>query len=106
MANETLIQPHGGHLVSRFVTSPAEVEGLPVITLRPKQACDLEMIATGAFSPLTGFVGKADYESICRETRLADGTVWPIPITLGVDEATKASLKVGGRAALRHSDGT
>ena len=64
------------------------------------------MIATGAFSPLDGFVGKADFESICREARLADGRVWPIPITLAVDDAAKTSLREGGQAALHHADGT
>ncbi len=66
----------------------------------------MEMIAVGAFSPLEGFNGRADFESICRGSRLADGTVWPIPITLAVDDAVKARLKVNGRAALVHPDGT
>ncbi len=112
MSKSLLTPPHGGSLVSRLVDRAAaealatEARGLPVIPLRPTEACDLEMIATGAFSPLTGFVGQADFESICRDTRLADGTVWPIPITLSVDEAVKAGLSVGGRAALTHPDGT
>lgn len=107
-----LIEPHGGTLVNRIVDSKAadalraEAKNLPAIVLSAKQACDLEMIAIGAFSPLQGFVGKADFERICREMRLADGTVWPIPITLAVDDAVKATLKVGGRAALKHADGT
>ena len=112
MSSRSLIPPHGGTLVSRLV-DPAkakslatEAAGLPSVTLSTTEACDLEMIAIGAFSPLTGFVGKADFESICRDIRLADGTVWPIPITLAVDESVKASLEVGGRAALYHSDGT
>jgi len=112
MAAVTLIPPHGGTLINRFADADrarqlaSAASGLPKITLSSKQACDLEMIATGAFSPLEGFAGKADFESICREGRLADGTVWPIPITLAVDESVKASLEVGGRAALRHPDGT
>lgn len=107
-----LIAPHGGTLVDRFV-SPSqaqalrdEAENLPTITLSPKQACDLEMIAIGAFSPLTGFIGRADFESICTDMRLADGTIWPIPITLAVNEETKSKLSEGGRAALYHHDGT
>ncbi len=110
--SSTLIAPHGGTLVDRMVPASdrdslaAEAASLPRITLSAKQACDLEMIAIGAFSPLTGFVGKADFESICRDMRLADGTIWPIPITLAVDDATKATLSVGGRAALHHQDGT
>ncbi len=112
MSSRSLIPPHGGTLVSRLV-DPAEARSLateaaklPSITLSPTEGCDLEMIAIGAFSPLTGFAGKADFESICRDIRLADGTVWPIPITLAVDESVKAGLEVGGRAALYHSDGT
>jgi sulfate adenylyltransferase len=107
-----LIAPHGGTLVDRMVPASdreslaAEAASLPRITLSAKQACDLEMIAIGAFSPLTGFVKKADFESICRDMRLADGTIWPIPITLAVDDATKETLSVGGRAALHHEDGT
>jgi sulfate adenylyltransferase len=84
----------------------ARAKDLPSITLSAKQACDLEMIAIGAFSPLTGFVGKADFESICTNMRTADGTVWPIPITLAVDNAVKATLSEGGQAALYHADGT
>lgn len=112
MSADSLIPPHGGTLVNRIV-SPAEAKSLaseaanlPTITLSTKQACDLEMIAIGAFSPLTGFVKKADFESICRNMRLSSGEVWPIPITLAVDEAVKATLKQGGRAALKHADGT
>jgi sulfate adenylyltransferase len=107
-----LIAPHGGKLVNRIVDAATarslaeKAASLPTITLSDKQACDLEMIAIGAFSPLEGFVGKADFESICRNTRLADGTVWPIPITLAVDESVKSQLKEGGKAALKHADGT
>ena len=107
-----LIAPHGGKLVNRIVDADqaqklkAAAESLPKITLSAKQACDLEMIAIGAFSPLTGFVKKADFEGICKDMHLADGTVWPIPITLAVGDDVKASLSEGGQAALYHSDGT
>jgi sulfate adenylyltransferase len=112
MADGTLISPHGGTLIDRFVddatarTLAAEAENMPVVHLTTKQACDLEMIAIGAFSPLVGFAGRADFESICRDTRLANNVVWPIPITLAVDDATKDTLQVGQKAALRHADGT
>lgn len=112
MSAHALVPPHGGSLVDRFITGEAldalrtEAAGLPRIELSTKQACDLEMIATGAFSPLTGFVGKADFESICNDMRLASGTVFPIPITLAVDDEVKATLTEGGRAALYHADGT
>ncbi len=107
-----LIAPHGGTLVNRIVSPDQgkalkeEAASLPQITLSAKQACDLEMIAIGAFSPLTGFVGKADFESICKTMHLAGGKVWPIPITLSVDDDVKAKLTEGGRAGLKHPDGT
>jgi sulfate adenylyltransferase len=112
MPPDQLIRPHGGRLINRLVDAAdasavaKEAAGLPVITLRPAQCCDLEMIAIGAFSPLTGFARRADFESICRSMRLADGTVWPIPITLAVDDATKVPLRAGSSAAMRHPDGT
>jgi len=112
MSAHGLIDPHGGRLVNRLLSDSdasemrKTAEALPSITLSSKQFNDLEMLAIGAFSPLEGFVGQADFERICREMRLADGTVWPIPITLAVDDEVKATLEVGGRAALRHADGT
>ena len=112
MSRPTLIEPNGGTLVDRMVTGDdrdrlvAHAGSLPRITLSDKQACDLEMIAIGAFSPLTGFVGSADFESICTRMRTADGVVWPIPITLAVDDEVKASLQTGSQAALFHQDGT
>ncbi len=110
MPAHALIAPHGGKLVNRFAAKPADLKAkaasLPRITLSAKQACDLEMIAIGAFSPLEGFVCKADFESICRNMRLVSGAVWPIPITLAVNDAVKATIKQGGQAALYHSDGT
>ena len=108
MSTGNLIAPHGGTLVNRFEDGnlTEEAASLPKITLSTKQACDLEMIAIGAFSPLTGFCKKADFNSICKDMRLADGTVWPIPITLAVDEDVKATLTEGGKAALYHKDGT
>ncbi len=110
MPHGHLISPHGGTLVDRISSNAqqlqAEAASLPTIELSAKQACDLEMIAIGAFSPLKGFVGEADFRRICTESRLADGTVWPIPITLAVDDKTKGRLEVGGRAALKHPDGT
>ena len=99
-----LITPHGGELVSRVVTGEKadalrkQAESLPVIELSQKQSCDLEMIGIGAFSPLTGFMGKADFESVCKNMKLASGDIWPIPILLSVDKAD--APKVGDRVAL------
>ena len=112
MSRSSLIEPNGGTLVDRMVTGAqrdelaAKAASLPAIHLTDKQACDLEMIAIGAFSPLTGFVGQADFEGICKNMRLTSGVVWPIPITLAVNDDVKATLDSGSQAALYHSDGT
>lgn len=88
---EGLIAPHGGVLVDRLVAADEVAAwrecaaGLPVITLTDTQLADLEMIAVGAMSPLTGFLTRADYERVVEECRLEDGTVWSLPITLRVE---------------------
>ena len=113
MSAVNLIAPHGGTLVDRVADETRAQQlikraaELPTITLTAKQACDLEMIAIGAFSPLTGFVKQSEFESICKHMRLGPGgPVWPIPITLAVDDETQAKLTRRGQAALRHADGT
>jgi sulfate adenylyltransferase len=105
------VEPHGGTLVDRIV--PAEqaaelrraAEGLPRITLDAREQADLELIATGAASPLTGFLGSADYTSVLQRLRLVDGTVWPLPFTLAVDGATRDTLRAAGDAALADAAG-
>jgi sulfate adenylyltransferase len=104
----TLVAPHGGVLVD-LTAPPTRAAELRACSqawsswdLTARQACDLEMLADGAFSPLTGFLGQADYESVCQEMRLADGTLWPVPVTLDVP----ADLAVvGSRLALRDPEG-
>ena len=102
----TLIKPHGGDLVSRVLTGEprqALIDALqtcPSVTLKPWEVADFEMIATGALSPLRGFMGLADYTSTLRDMRLADGLPWTIPVTLRVEERPRAD-----RFALRNSDG-
>ena len=66
-----------------------------MINLKPRELSDLEMIASGALSPLTGFMGKKDYESVVERLRLADGTVWPMPITLSVTKEEAGKFKIG-----------
>ena len=101
-----LVEPHGGVLVDRFVALPEVTEFrerahfLPRINLDARETADLEMIATGASSPLTGFLGSADYESVIERMRLADGTVWPLPVTLSLTEETFSLLAPGAEAAL------
>ncbi len=102
----TLIKPHGGDLVGRVLTGEprqALIDALqtcPSVTLKPWEVADFEMIATGALSPLCGFMGLADYTSTLRDMRLADGLPWTIPVTLRVEERPRAD-----RFALRNSDG-
>jgi sulfate adenylyltransferase len=78
---------------------------LPDLSLTERQMCDLEMIATGAFSPLTGFMNRANYESVLDRMRLQDDTLWPIPVCLGVTEARATSLEAGQSLALRDPEG-
>src|SRR5580658_7807770 len=105
------IAPHGGELVNRFVTeenrsAAAEAAAtLPRIELNERQISDLELIAIGAASPLTGFLSQADYESVVHTMHLANGLPWSIPVTLAVSSEKAAELKPGAKAALTDSDG-
>jgi sulfate adenylyltransferase len=106
-----LVAPHGGRLVD-LVAAPdraAELErrsrDLPSWDLTPRQICDLEMLLSGAYSPLAGFMTRADADSTASSMRLANGLLWPIPITLDVTETVAQSLAVGGLLALRDPEG-
>ena len=109
--SERLTTPHGGELVDLIVDSPRAAElkeqsrDWPSWDLTERQLCDLELLINGAFSPLRGFLGRADYERVCSEMRLADGTLWPMPIMLDVDAATADGLAEGDRLALRDPEG-
>ncbi|HEY6359522.1 MAG TPA: bifunctional sulfate adenylyltransferase/adenylylsulfate kinase [Vicinamibacterales bacterium] len=70
-----------------------------------RQLCDLELLATGACSPLTGFMTRGDYDSVCAHMRLAHGTLWPMPITLDVNEDLASALTRGDMLALRDAEG-
>ncbi len=107
----SLIQPHGGTLVNRAAQG-AEREALlqaaatlQTITLNAREEADLELIANGAFSPLEGFLGEADYLSVRDKKRLANGLVWSIPVTLSVSEEEKNTLTIGTDVALKARDG-
>ncbi|MFF2484100.1 sulfate adenylyltransferase [Paenibacillus sp. NPDC058071] len=105
------ILPHGGVLVNRVAEGEErerllkEAAGLNAITINAWTVSDLDLIGVGAFSPLTGFLNEADYQSVVERMRLADGTVWSIPITLAVEAGLASSLKIGERAALVGEDG-
>jgi sulfate adenylyltransferase len=106
-----LVDPHGGVLVDRFVPEAdaealrARAATLPRVVLDGREQADLELIATGAASPLVGFLGSADYRSVLERLRLADGTVWPLPFTLAVDDATGEAVRAAGAAALADASG-
>ena len=73
--------------------------------LTPRQICDLELLMNGGFNPLKGFLGQAEYDSVVENMRLADGSLWPMPITLDVSEDFAASLEEGQDIALRDQEG-
>ncbi len=106
-------EPHGGRLVNLFVTREraeeleAEARTLPAIRLNAFELSDLEMLAIGAFSPLEGFMTRADYEPVVRNKRLASGLAWTLPVTLAVStEQAAGKLRGKKRAALADSEGT
>ena len=73
--------------------------------LTPRQTCDLELLMNGGFNPLKGFLGEADYDSVVETMRLADGALWPMPITLDVSEKFADSVELGQDIALRDAEG-
>ena len=109
MTTDALIPPHGGTLVNRVLTGEdreAALErsrSLPSIQLGAVELSDLELIGTGAFSPLTGFMARGDYAPVVADMRLASGLPWSIPITLAVSSEQAAPLDVG--AEIRLTDG-
>ncbi len=107
-----LIPPHGGELINLIVDRDraAELKGHSKEwvswDLTARQICDLELLMNGGFSPLRGFLNKADYESVCSKMKLSSGVLWPMPITLDVTEDFAKSLKPGSSTiALRDPEG-
>lgn len=105
------ISPYGGTLVDLRVDGPtverlrSELPHLPTWDLTPRQLCDLELLANGGFSPLRGFMTRAEHEAVATDMRLPDGTLWPIPIVLDVDDALAERVAAGDRLALRDPEG-
>ncbi|MFN6562972.1 MAG: sulfate adenylyltransferase [Nostoc sp. ChiSLP01] len=105
------IAPHGGQLVNRIATPEqreeflSKADFLPRVQLDDRAVSDLEMIAIGGFSPLTGFMNQEDYDRTVTEMRLANGLVWSIPITLSVAEEVASPLKEGGLIRLDNPAG-
>ena len=111
MTNQ-LIDPHGGELVSNMASEVERVDlqeharGLPEITVGSRQLADLEMLAIGAYSPLSGFMKRADYLGVVNNMHLENGLPWSVPITLSVTSEQAASLKEGSQVALTNEQGT
>src|SRR5437899_5098032 len=109
--SDRLIKPHGGTLVDLMVGRARAAEITACLydsrswDLTPRQLCDLELLLNGGFSPLRGFLGRADYDSVCDRMRLADGTLWPIPVTLDVPADLAGRLEPGSTLALRDAEG-
>lgn len=105
------IQPHGGALVDRVLTGEAreialaQARDLVSIELDAWEISDLELIAIGAVSPLTGFMTRRDYQSVVENMRLANGLVWSLPIVLGISEEEATNLMIGDEIALKGSTG-
>src|SRR5262245_43505975 len=99
--------PHGGVLVDRTMTIDARadalrrVERLPSLDLGERQAREVENIALGVYSPLEGFLKRADFDAVLKTSRLASGVPWTIPIVLDVSDADAARLG-RGEILLRH----
>jgi sulfate adenylyltransferase len=107
----TMIAPHGGELVDRMAPEDQRdellqrAEDLTKVTLGPRALSDLEMISTGVFSPLTGFMVGEDYESVVETMRLKNGLIWSLPITLPVSEEEAEGIRVGEEIALADATG-
>jgi sulfate adenylyltransferase len=106
-----LKDPHGGVLKNLYLdeagvkAEKAGARDLPSWDMNMRQLCDIEMLLNGAFSPLEGFLGEADYRRVLSDMRLTNGVLWPMPITLDVTEQFAEKVKVGDTIALRDGEG-
>jgi sulfate adenylyltransferase len=103
-----IISPYGRSLTNLLINDHQtrreileQVSQLRSLQLTPRSQCDLELLAVGAFSPLDRFMGRADYESVLSSMRLADGTLFPVPVTLPLAE--NFPVQIGEKLALRNS---
>jgi sulfate adenylyltransferase len=105
-----VIKPHGGRLINRFVegqereTLEERAHNMPTVTLNAREISDLEMIATGAMSPLEGFMNGADYRSVLDLMRLTNGLPWSVPVVLAVKEGDGKEYKLDSDVALHDGD--
>jgi sulfate adenylyltransferase len=107
-----LVAPHGGELID-LIANPQRSQELKAhsrewasLDLNARQLCDLELLLSGGFSPLRGFMNRADYEGVCHNMRLSNGVLWPIPVTLDVkDDFAKTLTPGSSKIALRDPEG-
>ncbi len=108
---QDLIAPHGGTLCERYLGGQERAEearraaDYPAWTLTERQLCDLELLLSGGFSPLVGYLNEADYQGVVNDMRLASGLVWPMPINLDVPESFAEGLSAGQRIVLKDREG-
>ena len=102
-----LVPPHGGGSLKPLLLTDgalaegkSKAEGLEKIMMTSRESGDLIMLGIGAFTPLDGFMGQADWEGVCRNNKLASGVFWPIPVTLSVSQEQADSLKEGQEVTL------
>ena len=104
-------EAHGGKLIDLYLpegtadTVKEQAKDFPSWDMTPRQICDLDLMMCGAFSPLDGFLGEADYNRVRDEMRLTSDVLWPMPITLDVSDAFAADVKTGDTIALRDQEG-
>ncbi len=101
--SSSLVPPHGGKLVDRMakeMPAPEYLQSLPSIQLDENRQRDVEQIAIGTYSPIQGFMGQEDFQSVLDRMRLANGVIWPIPIILDVPEEKAALIQVGSEITL------
>ena len=94
------IAPHGGELVDRRGERPVDLDSLETLSLTSRELSDLDLIASGALSPLEGFMVREDYERVVEDMRLGNGLPWALPVCLAVDAAPR-----GDRVALADGEG-
>ncbi len=107
----SMIDPHGGELCNLYVSEERKKELKSLLinyeswAVTDRQICDLELILNGGFSPLKGFLNKNDYDSVVKNMRLADGTLWPMPVTLDITNEISDKLSQGDKLVLRDTEG-
>ena len=111
MTTGETIPAHGGRLIDLLATGEDakslrdRAAGLPTVELNSRSLSDLELLATGGYSPLDGFMRQDDYRAVVAEMHLAGGLPWPMPITLAVSDEKAAAIKDGDEVALTDEAG-